>query len=651
MPTFTRFFIPALAGSLLAGSAPADNQPPIVISAGRTETLAIDTPASVTVLDDVETRSGAVRSLAELLPGRAGIHLRDPYGDGAYGVLDMRGFGATAGSNVLLLRDGLRLNNSSDIAAPDLNAIELGQIERVEIIQGSAGVLFGDQAVGGVVNIISRPPTARTLTATAGAGSYDAYALNLAAADRVYGGAALGLDAGRSETENYRDRNGAQRSALGLRLELPYDAGRAFLEQNYRRDDLHLPGSLFRSELALDRRQSAEAYQGDFSDTQTWLGRGGIRHALSESWTLEGELTYRDNDRRFQTSFRSFPGSTATQARRVWALNPRLVGLVDLGSRNLRLTLGADLETTDYRLRTAFGPQATEQQVYGLYGQASVGMAPGWNLTAGLRLAGVTNDIRNADQHLKPDDEVSAAAAGLTFDASPALRLFLRWDQSFRFAKVDEHTNTVTGQSAGLQTQTGNTYELGAHLRWRQLDLRAQIYRLDLNDEIGFDSSSFFNVNLPTTRRRGATLELDWTIARDWHLAGSYGYVDSETSAGPFAGNDLPLVPRHTGRLSLDWAAATGAGAYAEVLMVGDQTLGGDFANAFPKLDGYTVVNLAARYRYGNWLFSARLNNLLDERYSGTGAVGYDADFNLRDAYFPAPERNFWLSARYAFGD
>jgi iron complex outermembrane receptor protein len=77
--------------------------------------------------------------------------------------------------------------------------------------------------------------------------------------------------------------------------------------------------------------------------------------------------------------------------------------------------------------------------------------------------------------------------------------------------------------------------------------------------------------------------------------------------------------------------------------------LGGDFANEFRKLDAYALVNLQAAYEWQRWRASLRLNNLLDKAYSEDGAIGLDAFFTRRDAYFPAPERNVWLSARYVY--
>ena len=129
-----------------------------MISAARAYQPGVRTAASTQVLDRAEIRASGAASLAELLRHRAGIHVSDLFGDGSSASLDMRGFGSNAGSNPLVMVDGRRLNPASDSSTPYLNRIDLARIERIEIIQGSAGVLFGNQAVGGVINIISAQP-------------------------------------------------------------------------------------------------------------------------------------------------------------------------------------------------------------------------------------------------------------------------------------------------------------------------------------------------------------------------------------------------------------------------------------------------------------------------------------------------------------
>ncbi|MGD8310232.1 MAG: TonB-dependent receptor, partial [Chromatiales bacterium] len=422
-----------------------------------------------------------------------------------------------------------------------------------------------------------------------------------------------------------------------------------------------LPDSLLDDLLGADRRQSVDAYEGDFSEADTDVARLGLRQHLTDDWWLEAELTRRDEEREFQISFRGFAGTPATQDRTTDTFSPRIIGHLAPAGLPLDLTLGADWEQTDYRLETAFGPQTVDQTVSGIYVQGVARPVPEWTLTAGVRRAWVDNRITQREQVSvkdrtfdvqRPydlDDRVTLGSLGAAWTPRPGWRLFARADQNFRFATVDEHTNPVFDQPVGLDNQTGVSYETGAAFAWDRGRIELTLYRLDLENEISFDATGFANVNLDETRREGLTLEGEMTPAAGWRLGADYAHTSAEITDGPFEGRDTPLVPEHTGKVYLDKDFGPAWTLHTEAVIVGRQVLGGDFENRFPRLDPYTLVNVHLRYSRGPIEVSLRANNLLNELYSESGAVGTDAAFTSRAAYFPAPRRNFWVEAAYDF--
>ncbi|MEW8628115.1 MAG: TonB-dependent receptor plug domain-containing protein, partial [Candidatus Thiodiazotropha sp.] len=155
----TLWVAPLLLTPIYSASSQADTElVPLMVSATRSEQVTPLIPASIRVIDRQQIERSAANNLLQLLNGQSGIQISSLVGDGSQAVVDMRGFGPTAGSNTLILVDGRRLNNSGDQAAPDLSSIDLRRVERIEIVQGSAGTLFGNQAVGGMINIITRVP-------------------------------------------------------------------------------------------------------------------------------------------------------------------------------------------------------------------------------------------------------------------------------------------------------------------------------------------------------------------------------------------------------------------------------------------------------------------------------------------------------------
>jgi iron complex outermembrane receptor protein len=174
------------------------------------------------------------------------------------------------------------------------------------------------------------------------------------------------------------------------------------------------------------------------------------------------------------------------------------------------------------------------------------------------------------------------------------------------------------------------------------------LYQLDVDDEISFDSTGFANINLDRTRRRGLLVAGEWTPLRNLSLNADYAYTGNEVTAGPFAGERIPLVAEHSGRVAAAWSPHQDVTLYAEGVYVGPRALGGDFANAFPDLESYGVVNLAGQWRQAGWRVALRVNNLLNRAYSEVGAVGFDETFTTRAAYYPSPERAAWVTVSYA---
>jgi iron complex outermembrane receptor protein len=657
----------ALGLCLSTTTTAATKLPPILISAARAYQPGVRTAASTQVLDRAEIRASGAANLAELLRHRAGIHVSDLFGDGSSASLDMRGFGSNAGSNTLVMVDGRRLNPASDSSTPYLNRIDLARIERIEIIQGSAGVLFGNQAVGGVINIISAQPQHFETDARVSVGSLADRQVEVSVGDRAANGVGYRISARHKMADNYRDHNETSLRHVALDIDYENGANRVYLAAERYLEDTDTPGALFLEEIAADRRQSAPVYVNDYIETDSELYRLGGRQAISDHWRVEGEAAYSDDRREFVQSFRTFAAPPSTQDRTTWEINPRLVGRFGGEPRPTHVTLGLDLQHTDYLLQ-AFGPQAVEQRIAAVYGQLITALDDDTDISIGVRHARVSNDLSFEDFSVVPstlssleiDDGVTVGSIGLTHDTGGAWELFARANQNYRFAKVDEHTNNVFGQPVGLDTQTGITYEIGARYAADTLVADALVYRIDLDDEIHFDATGFANVNIDDTRRVGLLGSMDARISPATRIGASYNYVDNEITGGPFTGRRIPLVPEHKLRLYGEYAFNAATRLRLEALQVSRQYHGGDFANRFPSIADHRVLNLSVSHAHGPWRMALRVNNLTDERYSETGNISSDTVTHtacVADAFGgfacpaqnPAPGINAWLTLEYSY--
>jgi iron complex outermembrane receptor protein len=655
-----------LAGFSLssAGLCAADE---VIVTATRSEQEQVYIPAAVTVVSREDIIASGAVHIAEVLQGMSGIQLSDLYGDGSRTSIGMRGFGETANANTLILVDGRRLNNP-DLADPDLNSVSLKDVERIEIIQGSGSILYGDQAVGGVINIITRKPEEFAAEAAIVAGSYGRETLQAYIANAFDNGIAWRMSAESRQADNYREHNAVEYSNVFARADYSYGDSNVFVEAQSVTDKQQNPGALFRNELESDRRQSAADFANDFNNADHRISRAGLEQALSTHWSLLAEYTDRDTEGEFVLSFRGFaamPEPPNRQDRALRSFTPRLAGRYELANGPLLLTLGADGEESDYFLESQLGTQQSNQQTRSAYLQAIVPVLPAADLALGFRSAEVANELidrpafgQGVPDDADLDDEVSVFSAGLTVHASESLRHFIRHEENYRFPKVDEHTNSpvvpIPGESSEpLATQTGESTEVGVDWARNGHHAGAVIYRLDLENEISFDPVAFRNMNIDSTRRQGITLDAGWQLNTAVNLAINYNHLDTEIRTGIFAGNKVPFTAENTAGITLDWLPHERWHVYAELHHTGDRVFSGDFAAELPELEGYTVANAQLDFRAGGWKLSLRINNIADEEYSGSGAAvpvfGPPPDFvpMIVESFYPAPARNYWLQLNY----
>lgn len=625
----------------------------IVVTGTRSEQPRFANPAALSVVTREEIEKSGAMTVADVLRARAGIQIRDAIGDGGRGVVvSMRGFGENAPNNTLVLVDGRRLNNPT-LAGPDLNSVAIKDIERIEIIQGGGGVLYGDQAVGGVINIITRAPEQGSVALATSGGSHGHRQASLVASERFGSGIAARLSAERRESDNYRANNESEYTNLLGLLEYGGSRGRVFAELQRVDDNLEFPGALTEDEARADRRQSTHI--GDFGDLQTTSLRLGGRYVINANWSAELELTDRDNDGD------GYQFASNTTAMRVQSANPRLIGNFPTAAGNSVLTIGFDATDSKYRLDIPdyFFTTDFRQEQRDPYIQLVHPLTTALSASIGVRRASVDDENRSTGKSQSADETITTASIGWQF--RDGMRAILRHDEVMRFANVDENGFTRTDVEF-LRPQTGSSWEGGVEWYGEQGSGRVLAFQLDLDDEIlyfpfdqqgpgaafGFPGA---NVNMDATRRRGLLLEWQWQATAALNLGGSYTLTDAEITDGGLEGRDVPYVARHNGALTATWTFARGFDAFAELVHTGERRALGDEMNVHGKVDAESVLNAALRWTGGAWHASLRLNNLLGEHYDTLTVDQNLEPANPAGAYlrnvYPAPGRTAYLTVGY----
>ncbi|MFV0454988.1 MAG: TonB-dependent receptor [Pseudomonas sp.] len=633
----------ALAIALTPGLALAADEtssstqlPPMVIT--RATGLKAPTPASVAVIDREQIEASASSDLLDVLRSQAGLQIRDTMGDGNRAAISLRGFGENAANNTLVLVDGRRLNQST-LASADLNSVPLANIERIEIIRGAGTVLYGDQAVGGVINIITRTPSSNEAYVEASRGSHDLEAFRGHMHQQLGGGFSLYASGESRSNDNYRDHNNANYSNAFARLRYDHDNGHALYEYQTVDDELLYPDSISLAQRRADRK---------FSDSQSWndsksqVHRLALEQRLNEVWSAHLDYSHSDQD-----GVGSFgPGAEFTQGTRIETISPRLTARFDSPLGQAEWLLGHDHITSDYENQASWGDTLAQQTLRDWYTQFSQDLGNGLNLVIGYR-ASEADDESTASSRAHRDREGSSSI-GLSWQANEQTRVFIRREDVLRWANVDENGFTSPDVTF-LKPQTGESWESGVEWNDAIQQYRLTLYRLELEDELMYDPTAIgpyspwsdgANINLDKTLRKGVLLEAQRQLTSDLSIGGQYSFTDSEYRDGSFKGNDVPWVSRHSASAHVSYEILPGLRSYVEAVYTGKRYYSGDDANIQQKAGSYTLVNAALAYEYKQFNTKLRINNLTGKRYDA---------FATAASRYPAPEEEVQLSVGYRF--
>ncbi len=645
------FFVTA---SISVMSVPISAEPlQITITSGSsTDSMTTAVPASTIVLDQELIEQKSPDSLGELLSGVAGIQISN---NGGGEVVSLRGISSeNSASNVMILVDGRRLNNN-DISRPDLNSVFIGSIERVEIFQGSAAVLYGDQAVGGVINIITKDNYFAGADGLEGSvnlsiGSYNKRALQASVTEKFSQNLWFSGDFDFLDTDNYRDHTAAEKSSSQLRMDYQKNDSLFYVELERVNDNFERSGGLTLAELEQDRTQVLSNFTNDFSNTETDIARIGVEAKLSEQWLYKVDAFTREAEQVSISSGRTFTGSQSETERSHGGLNPRLSGKYKLGAGDLSILLGADYNVSDI----VFGwGRENQQTTRDIFFQTTVPLTRKFDVVFGSRKSKVQDEL--IDPSLYPSgtefkNSTTASELGLAFSPNKNMRYYLRVAESYRLAKVDEQAYTSPGV-LGLDPQTGLSKEMGADLNIDKSTISVNIYELALEDEIIYDSTAptpvggFFagaNVNADKSLRKGVSLAYNYAQPA-YQLGFNVNSVDAKFDSGANSGNDIPFVADITTGVFFNYSGIKNTNIRLDSTYVGDRFAVSDNANSGEKVDSYSVFNLTTIYRLNNRSYQFKVNNLFDEEYESYVVEGSDR------VYTPAPTRNFTFKASYQF--
>ncbi len=592
----------------------------IVVTATRTPTPLDQVPASITVLDKATIDRAQDIGATELLLRTPGISMSRNGGYGTATSLRIRG--AESEQTVVVI-DGVKLNDPSSTGGGyNFANLLIGDAQRIEVLRGPQSTLWGSQAIGGVVNIVTASPQAPI------EGSFD---IEGGSRDTVSARAALGgvsgplswriggqsfttegISAiapafGGGERDGYTNRNVAGRAELALGANASID-----LRGYYSTGRVEIDGF------------SGDA--PDYSHNREFVGYAGLNFAL-----LDGRLrnriayNYTDTDRDSYSPELERPLSfeAAGKNRRF-----EYQGIFDLSDR-ISATFGVENERSRFKSRSPSGSLSDplpdfvrgKAEITSVYGQLTVRPLDGLTINGGVR----------HDDHNRYGGRTLFSAGGIwTLPSGTTLRA--SYGEGFKapslyqlfseYGNVNLDPERAHGWEAGAQQAFfGDMLTIGATYFERTTTGQIIYNGCDVGttDPLcvvpGTDTPRWgYYLNVARAEAHGVEADAAFRLG-GLTLDGNYSWTVAEDRSAGTAneGNWLPRRPRHLANASLSYDFAFGLTLGSAVRWAGKSY---DNASNATRLDDYTLVDLRAEYRLSESLrLFARAENVFDEQY------------------------------------
>jgi iron complex outermembrane receptor protein len=615
------------ATNLFAAETASTNRlPAVVVTSTRLpgdQTPVETMPANLTVITSQQIADSPAFTLPELLRQEVGLAPIDQVGLGQGGNITLRGYGEKSG--LLVLVDGVRLNDAGESGKAFLwNSVPLANIERIEIIRGGASTTYGEGAIAGVINIITKKPAAKplALSVTGAGGNLGFYNVHAEARGQLEA-FDYAISGDRQAWDGYRDASRYAGWNVSARTGFNTPWGRFAVGYFFHDDSTGIPDALTPVQFAADPTQAGN-FLTQYTNT-VHRGTFDYEKAFDSGWTVLGKIYGQVNDSRIAYEWGGFPIGWQTIAQPNYGTTWQLSCRNDFAHRPNHFTVGLETIQQDFTSVSDYGygtdVLTADNWTISAFAQDTLTLFPKFDVTAGIRY-----DHRDWDMFLTSQGPLDRQAdawspkLAFTYEYADQMHAWLSLSRSFRLPTGNE-IGAVSGLPATpfypnpqIDPIIANTIEIGTRInRWALLGGSLTYYYSYVQDDIVYNPFTWSNENFDINRQ-GVELALTSRPA-DWlDFYYTTAFTDARFAGGLYDGNRLPLTPEWQLTGGVNWRPVTGLQLTFETAYVAGQLPSNDLNNLFDR-NSYVVCNARIRYQWRQFTVFASANNLLDERY------------------------------------
>lgn len=584
-----------------------------VVTAERVPSKPMNTPANVTVITAKEIEANHYQDVAEALQQVNGIVVTRQ-SVGSHDLVQLNG-----DDRVVVLLDGQRLNNDQGISgrsSVDLQMLPtLRNIERIEVVKGGASALYGSDAVGGVINIITKKVKENRTTIDANTGSWGTHNMEI-------------TNEGHDGSLSWILSAGLQKRSYFKYKHQGHDETMPSSDYNNNSFDLHLRNQFdARSSVGLNFEhqsvQSNQYYAFEPSSPQADLfNTFGLVYNFKEGTAVPGFFRYFDNYKS-----ENFNGH----------FNTRLYGLDyqngwQLG-RNHTVVVGAEWhQSKSSNVQNGYEDKGITNKA--VYLQDTIRLGDKWTFVPGVRV----------DYHSMFGTHTTPKAA-LNYNADDKTQVYASWGRVYKAPTADDLYYSAdygygygTYGNPGLKPESGWTETLGIrHQLDAKTSLQASVFQSEIHDAINWyseDGKSYYAENVNREKRRGIELSLQKKADAVWSYDLGYSYIRRELDRKDGAGLTADAKNPQPNGYHIGIHYAKGAWKSNLLGRFGSGLNDNVFASST-----YAVFDFNLSYDLNQQTtLYLKVNNLTNQEYS-----------TYNSKYFPAPGRFFQMGVTYSF--
>ncbi len=646
---------------------------PVTVTGTREQTPLAETPSAVGIIEREAIDIARPSHPQQLLGQIPGVAIAVTNGEGHTTAIRQ---GFSTSPLYLFLEDGIPIRATGNFNHNALYELNIPSAGGVEVVRGIGSALYGSDAIGGIVNVLTRTPKeTRGADLSIEAGSFGWGRLLGGIDSGRLGNSVVRADLNLTHTDGWRDRTAYDRQSLNLRWDYEPDAwtvvktivGATHIDQQTGANS-PLPRDLYLDNPTVNLRSPA------YRIVDALRVSSAIDKELGGGQLLSITPYFRDNRMDLNGSYNFSPTSSNARIERTavqsYGLMLKYRKSLDDAQRT-RIIAGIDLDYSPSRreedklsLQTRSGNQGVRTDYTGYTVGARIydydvdyqSIAPYLHMetspvdrlrvTAGLRYDYARYALDNrfvgatgAGGYVQPADTAVdysrfSPKLGVTWALSATSHVFASYNQGFRTPSENQlfragAASVVQMNAAlGLKPILAEQFEAGVRGYQDGWQFEAVAYLLNKHDDLlGQRDASGVTVqtNNGATRHKGIELGLGRQLAPGWRLDGAasyavHRYVEWVGSGFDYSGNEVEASPRLMSNVRLSWTPRRGSFAQLEWVQLGSYYL--EASNRLGQYDGHDVFNLRVTQAIDErWTLFARVLNLTDRRFADSASV------------------------------